>query len=247
MAKSLINLDIIATGLCDDIGDSVMKYKFRFMRYLLDAYRELNVFISPSFEVKTAILKTTNAIQMPDDFMYETKVGVMKNGRIAILSLDNDVRKEILGDTETQSYLDSIWSGFGNYTGYYFYNSFRGNTFIGELYGIGRSIINNGTYNVDRNNGIIYIGSLTPKDTEIVIEYKSDGISNGLKLVPIEMKESMEFYAKHKYYMDKNPNLGMANYNLYKKSYNKLQRYYNWQDSLYATTEINKMFSPSNY
>lgn len=247
MARSLISLDIIASGLCDDIGDSVQRHKFKFTRHLIDAFKEVNLYIGESFSVKTAVLQYSNAIEMPCDFMYETKVGVRRNGVIAVLSLDKNVQKEKIGDTEVQKYLNDIWSGQRNYGAYRFYNCFNGSNYLGELYGTGRSVYNNGTYNINKAEGVIYIGSLLPKDTEIIIEYASDGVSKGLELVPIEMKEVLEYYAKFKFYADKNPNLSVLNEQRYKKAYNKLQRYYNFLDALYATEEINKMFSPTNY
>ena len=243
--RSLISLDIIASGLCDDIGDSVQKHKFKFTRHLIDGFKELNMYIGESISVKTVVLSGTNAIEMPCDFMYETKVGVRnkKTGVITVLSLDKSIQKESIGDTEVQDYINDVWSGLGGYSNYTFYN-YNGSE---ELYGSGRSVSNNGVYNINKSEGVIYIGSLLPVDAEIVIEYCSDGISKGLELVPIEMKETLEYYAKKKYYADKNPNLSVMNEERYKRAYNKLQRYYDWHSALYATGEINKMFSPTNY
>lgn len=248
MAKSLISIDVMAFDLCSDIGDSLYKHKAKFTRHIISGYGKISKFIGNSFSVKTAVLKYSNAIQLPCDFIYETKVGIRKNGRIVVLSLDKGVEKKKYNDTETQSYINDILTqGYGGYQGYWFYNAYQGNAFLGELYGAGRCVINSGTYNIDKDNGVIYIGSNIPEGAEIVIEYKSDGVSNGLKLVPMEMKECLEFYAKWKFYIDKNPNLGQYNEDRYKRDYNQLQRFYNYETALYATGEINEMFSPTNY
>lgn len=246
MAKSLISIDLLGFDICSDIGDSVSRHKSKINRHLISGYSKISRFIGNSFSVKTAVLSYDNAIELPCDFIYETKVGIRHNGRIAVLTLDKGVERHKLNDTETRDYLNCIWSGEGSYGGYWFYNAYRGTQFLGELYGMGRYVLNNGTYNIDKNEGVIYIGSHVPKGAEIVIEYKSDGISNGLKLVPTEMRECLEYYAKWKFYLDRD-NPKSANYErLYKMEYNQLQRLYNFESALYATAEINEMFSPSN-
>lgn len=249
MSKALISIDTIGFDLCSDIGDSVYRHKAKFNRHLINGYRKINTFIGNSFSVKTAVLQVDNVIEMPCDFIYETKVGVMRNGRIAMLSLDKGVaQRHKLNDTETQDYLSDIWTnGYGAYEGYWFYNAYNGGQFLGELYGAGRCVLNGGTYSIDKTNGVIYIGGNIPQDSEIVVEYKSDNTSNGLNLVPIEMKECLEFYAKWKFYADRNPTLAQVNKTEYKKDYNQLQRFYNYENCLYATGEINKMYSPSNF
>lgn len=249
MAKSLISLDIIAAGLCDDIGDSVGKQKFKFTRYLLDGYSKLHNFIGQSYSIKTEVFKSSNSIVMPCDFIRETKVGVKHNGRIAVLTISNDTHRHELKDSEAEKYTWDIWNGVEGlgYGGFYFYNAYSGGQFLGELYGTGRTVLNSGFYSIDRGEGVIHIGSFIPNGAEIIVEYKSDGISKGLELVPMEMKTTLEFYAKFKYYADKNPNMSIMNLDLYKKEYNQLQRMYNWEDALYATGKINELYSPSNF
>lgn len=248
MAKSLISIDVMGFDLCSDIGDSTFRHKAKFNRHLISGYSQLSMYIGNAFSVKTAVLKYDNAIELPCDFIYETKVGVRRNGHTAILTLDANIEKRKLNDTDTQNYLNDIWTnGYGGYEGYCFYNYFNGGMFLGELYGAGRSVLNNGTYNIDKTEGVIYIGSHIPDDAEIIIEYKSDGISDGLKLVPIEMKECLEMYAKWKFYLDKETSKSTNFERLYKTAYNKLQRFYNYESALSASAKISEMFSPTNY
>lgn len=247
MAKSLIPLDLISSDLSADIGDSTMKHKFKFTRHLLSGYRKLHMFIGQSIDIKTAVLSFDNTIQLPCDFVYETKVGVLYKGRLAVLSLDNSVKHQKLNDTQTTDYLNSVWDGTYSGDGFYFYNAFRDDDSLGELYGMGRGLFNSGTYSIDKTQGVIYIGSHIPVDAEIVIEYKSDGVSNGLKLVPIEMKECLEFYAKWKWYADRNITQSQINKNNYQEEYFQLKRLYNFKNALYMGSKINQYFSPSNY
>lgn len=248
MAKSLISIDVMGFDLCSDIGDSTYRHKAKFNRHLISGYSKIQKFIGNSFSVKTCVLKYDNAIELPCDFIYETKVGIRHNGHTAILALDANVEKRKLSDTETEQYLSDIWlNGYGDYDGYCFYNYYDGNQFLGELYGAGRSVLNSGTYSIDKQEGVIYIGSLIPVDAEVIIEYKSDGVSDGLKLVPSEMKECLEYWAKWQYYLDKDNGRAQNYERLYKQDYNQLQRFYNYESALSATAKINEMFSPSNY
>lgn len=250
MARSIIPLNIIASDLSSDIGDSMGKYKIKFTRHLLAGYRRLNMFVGVGkTEVKSVIMGYSNVIDLPCDFQYITKIGVRRPGCtcIAILSVANDVGRRLLSDTETCDYLVDTWSGAEPGPGYTFHNVWSDGNSYGEMYGAGRGVSNSGAYSIDKSEGLIYLGSNIPTDAEIIIEYVGNGISGGLNMVPMELKECLEFYAKWKYYADKNPNMASTNYTLYKKEYNNLKRYYNHQNPINFAAKINAMLSPTNY
>lgn len=248
MSKALVPLSTIADGICAGMGDSMGKYKFTIMRHLLSGYRQLNLYLMPCTEVKTAVLEFDNVIPLPCDFVYQTKVGILKDGHLAVLSLDRSIRRETKSQMESEKHLDRIFCGEYSGSMYPFYNCFRNGQSLGELYGWGRGVHSAGYYNIDKNNGEIYIGSLVPKDAEIVIEYKSDGISDGLKLVPSEVEMTLSYWAKARYYEERG-DLRMAQWNeqKYEQMYNQAKRLYNNLSPLYMSAEINKSFSPTNY
>jgi len=248
MSKALVPISVIADNICAGMGDSTGKYKFTMLRHILSGYRELNLFLNQDFSVKTAILEFDNVVKLCDDFVYETKVGMLYKGHLAVLSLDKNVRPQKLSQLEAERHFESIFAGEFWGDVFPFYNVFRGSQFLGELYGFGRGVHAPGYYNIDRKNGEIQIGSLVPKGAEIVVEYKSDGISDGLKLVPSETEMCISYWAKARFYEEKEK-LTLAQYNEaeYERHYNKLKRLYNFQSALYASAELNKSFSPSNY
>lgn len=248
MARSLIPLDVIASDLVGDIDDSTGKRKFKFTRHLVNGYRRLNMFLGGVTEVKSVILGFSNVIELPSDFQYITKVGVRRKGSamIAILSLSNVSCRKAMSDTDTCEYLNDTWSGDEIGPRYTFFNVWGAGRSYGELYGMGRTVLNSGTYSIDKNEGVIYLGSNIPPDSEIIIEYVGNGISNGLKMVPMELKECLEFYAKWKFYADKNPSMAQTNENAYKKEYNILKRYYNHQNPIDFAAKVNEMISPTN-
>ncbi len=251
MARSVIPLNIIASDLSSDIGDSVEKYKIKFTRHLLAGYRRLNMFLNGRTEVKSVLVGFSNVISLPCDFQYISKIGVRRPGYpcIAILTLSNEVGRRNMNDTECCNYLNSAWSGAAELGPQYaFYNvwGFGGN-YYGELYGAGRGVFNSGTYSINESDGVIYLGGNIPPDSEIIIEYVGNGISGGLVMVPMEMKECLEYWAKFRFYADKNPSLAQMNLTLYKKEYNVLKSYYNHQNPIDIAVKVNSFISPTNY
>lgn len=247
MAKALIPIDVIANNITSG-RDIPARYKFTISRHLLSGWRELNLFVNQDFDVKTEVLEFDNVISMPCDFVYETKVGILRNGHLAVLSLDKSITEKTLTQKQSQERVDKIFCG--EYSGdvYPFYNCFRNGNSLGELYGWGRGVHCAGYYNLNRKTGEIYIGSLVPKDAEIVVEYKSDGITDGLKLVPSEAEMCLSYWAKARFF-EENGDLNKAIYNNneYDKHYFRLKRLYNFRSALYMSADINEMFSPTNY
>lgn len=238
----------MASKISGQVGDSVGKYEYTIGQHLLSGWREMNIYLNQEFEVKTAVLEYDNVISMPCDFIMQTKVGIMHNGHLAVLSLDKSVRPEKLNQTQSQERINSIFCG--EYSGdmFPFYNCFRNGNFLGELYGCGRGVHSAGYYNIDKKTGEIQIGSLVPEGAEVVIEYKSDGISEGLKLVPSETEVCLTHWAKARYFEDKRDGYWAAwHEQRYESHYNKLKRLYNFQAALYASAELNESFSPTNY
>ncbi len=248
MSKSLVPLDVIASNCCAGMGDSTNRFKFTISRHLLSGYRQLNLFVGQDTEIKTEVLEYDNAINLPCDFVYETKVGILYNNNLAVLTLDKSIKKEALTQQASQTFVDNVFDGVFAGNSYPFYNCFRGGSYLGELYGQGRGVYSEGFYNLDRKDGVIYIGSLVPEGAEIVIEYKSDGISDGLKLVPSELEMCLSYWAKARFYEERgNLNLASWNENLYKEHYYMVKRLYNFKTALYMSASINESFSPTNY
>jgi len=250
MSRSVISLDIIASDICGDLNDATLKHKFKITRHLINGLRRMNMFLAGKTEVKSILLQVSNVISLPCDFQYITKVGVRRpgSGCIAILSMVNETPRRQLSDTDTCTYLNNTWNGSALGPEYAFYNvwNIQGN-FYGELYGRGRGVVNAGTYSVDQAEGLLYIGSNIPEDSEIIIEYVGNGISNGVTMVPMELKECLEYYAKWKFYADRDPRMSAMNNDLYKKEYNVLKRYYNNRTPLQIAVAVNAAISPSNY
>lgn len=210
MGRALVPVSVIAQDACEEIGDSTEKYHLFMMKVIAEQYKFMNLHLYDALSIKTDILPYGNVIDCPCDFVYETKVGVKVGDRVAVLWRNYDNLNRNQHPTKTDGdYLKYIR---GIITGSLvpddivpFYN--WGGTNVLDGYGIG--VDPKGFYRLDRATGTIEIGSFWPKDAEFVLEYKSDGISDGLELAPSEWAESLKFYALHRYYMRKQ-NLAMS-------------------------------------
>lgn len=227
-------LDVIASNICQSLKDPAGTKKMYILKKLATAYKKHNLFLGHDFCVKTAVLKADHIINMPCDFVYETKVGLKRGNNIAILTLDKNMPPAHKSDSETTAYLESILDGdFSCGGGQLFYNSVFGAT----LTGYGCHLRRQGLYNINKAEGTIEIGSLIPEGCEIVIEYKSDGMSDGLILVPSETEEVLSYDAKAKYFEDeRDAYWAKWNDDKYKENYYMLKRLYNFNSALYIAS-----------
>lgn len=246
--RSAIELDKIANDVCIALGDTHFNNKLTVVNHLIDCYRDFSLYVGTEINVKTQCLNYANVINLPKDFIYETKVGVRMNGRIAILTLDKNQHTHSYNDTECREYLSQIWDGHYRGEGYYFYNAPVG---YGELYGYGRGVVNRGTYNINRRDGVIEIGSHIPDGCEIFVEYMSDNVKDfGLKVVPTEAKKMHEYFALSEMYMGakySNITKSQINRNRYEVEFMRVKRLYNQRDPQQVIDAINASFSPTNY
>lgn len=232
MAKALVSLDSIASRICSGMDDPGMTYKYKILTHLIAAYKEFHLYVDHEFDVQTAILAPDNIIELPKNFVYETKVGLLRGGKCAVLTLDRNMPPKQLNHTETLEHLENIWNDIdcpGNFI-YPFYNSPRG-----DISGCGCHLNKSGLYNINRKTGTLEIGSLLPSDVEIVIEYKSDGVSaEGLKLVPSEQEDVLSYGAKERFFEDKQNWAAAAKFGeKHKEKWYMTKRLYNFRSALY--------------
>lgn len=245
--RATVYLDEVANDVCVALGDTSYNNKITVTRHLIDCYRDFSIYIGCDLNIVTKCLPYGNTINLPKDFIYETKVGVKVNGKIAILKLDSTRRLDNMNDTECRNYLSQVWDG--EYFGECF--TFHNHSGKGEMYGCGRGVANPGTFNINRKDGIIELGSHIPHDAEIIVEYVSDLVSSdGLKLIPIEAKKFHEYYALSEMYMGakfSNITKSQISRNNYERDFGKTKRLYRHRDPQQVIDAINAAFSPTNY
>lgn len=218
---------ILASDICEDLGDSAEDYHLYIMKKILQGYKRLHIYVDNEISVKSEIIPIGNSVSLPCDFVYETKIGVLKDGVLCTLRLDRKYRPGISGlsHSQTRDHIGRVLCGQLDPGQFFpFYNCYRGGNFLGELYGLGIGYDTRGIYNI--SNGQIDIGSLFPEDSELVLEYKSDGISEGLELIPTEMEDALRYWAKREFYADKNLQQAAYNDGKWEGEYYRIKKLY---------------------
>ncbi len=199
--RSLTPIHDIAESVCvNNIGDSTKKYMVFVLESMADCYREMHLFMSDSFSVRTEVMPVGRVIDMPADFIEPTKVGIKIGDCILVLWRDyGSLGKQnhpVYGVSDLE-YMQGVINGSiipDSVIPFYNYNGT--NILDGFTTGINPA----GFYEFNRSTGTISVGSLWPSDSEIIVEYKSDGVSDGLSLVPTEWITALKEYALWKYW-----------------------------------------------
>lgn len=229
MARSMTPIGVIADLVCDENGDTNHHLKFRIEQYIVLGFQKMHLFLNPDVSVKSFIIPFDYIVEMPSDFVYETKVGVIRNGRAFTLWMNHRYRssqQRMLNDSETLSCMDAVHHGSDLEDDCYFHNCFRGSDFIGPIRSYGSGYTNSHFYNIKKMEGIIELSPSLPKDCEVVVEYKSDGISAGLKLVPSEAFLALKYYATARL---KGEGENGTNETMFRTEWATLKRLYNFK------------------
>jgi len=234
MGKAMLPIGVIADLICEELGDNTGSKKMRILQYIALGYQQMHMYLNKDVVIKTECLEYNgDSIELPNDFMYETKIGLKRGNNICTLHLNTGLNKsfEVLNDTDTLSRISLVLSGHhpADIPVSYYYNSP-----YGTLEGYGLGFAKNRYYNIQ--DGMLHLSTCLPDDgeTEIIIEYKSDGLSGGLTLVPSEAFLALQEFAHARLNLE-GPN-GPHQMN-YESHYKTLKRTYNFR-SIDTLTEL---------
>lgn len=200
MSKSLIPIIDIADDACEFVGDTTRKHKRFMTKQAARAYKEINMYVNSDVSVNRSEHRVQNVIEMPKDFVYETKVALRYRGKVIYLGRNYELEVSDtyhpyeLNQSECRRYFDNPHMGCSMPM----YDSY-GNLIL--AYGPG--VCSKGLYEVDSKNGRILLGSNIPEDATIIVEYVTDGISSGIKSVPSETYDVLYHYCLWQYYLKK--------------------------------------------
>jgi hypothetical protein len=250
--RSLVNIDVVANDVCVRIGDHSFKHKHMIVGFLIDCYTDFMMYANFDLSLKTEVLDFGYQVELPKDFIFETKIGLMTKGcsNVAIVYTKGSPMTTF-NNTQIRDCVHECWGG--NYSleeSIPFYNAFRGPNHLGELYGYGRVSGNCQSVRVNKSNGVIELGSDIPKCSKIVVEYQSDGLKDGLKLIPREAKMLFTYFGLREYHMtsfSQTPGKASGFNALYEDEFNKVVGLYNYTDPQYLVDAINASYSPTNY
>lgn len=229
-SANMVPISVIATDICDNFGDSDRKYFGEHLKNIISVYKTLYIFLMNNVNVKTLAFENNTIIDLPCDFVRETKIGVINDqGRIATLSIDKNLRIPVPKRThkEVSAAIEEamLGSAIAEFLPFYNYYGFDGN-YIAEMRGYSCALNNLGYFNVDREERTLVISNI-PENLDIIMEYKSDGVSEGLHLVPTELVNCITSKCKSKFCLDKKDNRFQAYQLEHELEYKLVKRLYN--------------------
>lgn len=234
---ALISLTRAAMSACDVIGDTSYKYLAKMMRHANRGVKDLMTNVVP-YVSETNITSIILPIgvnfyaQLPEDFIYETKVGICVDGRIVLLGVNDDMclgnplNQNCDCNEENTAAINALCCGQceGNYQ-YPFYNAWRSGQPIGELYGLSGGTCYVGYYKIDKmQNRILLSSDLTAQ--EVIVEYKADYTLNGIASIPTEIELAVQMFCLWQHNMQASPTIADRNRSEYIIEYEKLKKVY---------------------
>lgn len=252
---SLVPIDKVVRDACRTMGDTSYSKYMQVIQFANAAYRELSLYVIPNIETLTVKTETlscgpTKAVLLPEDFVYETKIGICRNGRIAVLTINEDM---CVDGAETFDHCDcpceedkeqveNILCGCeGSYSQYTFYNGVR-NGAMGEFYGMGLGHNINGYYRIDKKKNVLYLNGLHG-DEEIIIEYKSNGVGSGAELIPTEAENCIQeyiFWQMYRFTDKAASRIAQEGWEMYYNKLKKLYLSYSYEDWHHMLLRTNK-------
>ena len=216
----IVPLDYIVHRVLMDRDDNSMRFYKKFLQYAIDGYTKLNLHSIETIRVAyLEVDENTKSVDLPEDYLFYTKIGYNKGGVAHTLSLNEDImlmrktddcgndvneNQSLCGDPDSGNVLSLVSLP---YSGYYYTPHYRNGQFVAELYG-GRGNQNNaGYYRIDKQRRKIVFNSEIAV-SEIILEYKSSGVSaDGSTMISREYVPTLVAYVhwQLKEYKDKVP------------------------------------------
>lgn len=179
---AIVNLDYVVSNVQNELNDYSMAQYKRLLQLAIDGLRQLRIYHAGSLQVAYLQVNSAGIVAFPKDYIDYSKIGVYVHGQVVTLTInDNMALNRAKRCSEDIRVMEKDTSGAivsGLSDGYYFTPHFRGTQYIGSLYGLGGGI-NQAYYRVDKAARQIQFNGYIPNSKEIVLEYKSTGISAG--------------------------------------------------------------------
>jgi hypothetical protein len=168
--KTYETIDSIVRGVCMDLDEGLERYE-QYLHWALQAHKDWH--LDRAKEIKTVRLALTSykAIELPEDFVDWTKVGIECGNTILTFTHDEDCPSF---DVNDYSILDS--GQVGQSFGYYYYNfiNSKGQD-TGKLFGLSAKDNYQGYFRLNRERAELQFRSKITNLQTIYLEYISNG------------------------------------------------------------------------
>lgn len=227
----------IAQELAIKKDDTTDKHLTKYLLFGREAVKELNLF--NTLNIKSVLLDIntdTMTVNLPDDYIEYSKVGILINGRILELDYDNRIYPyqkplDLCCDGEDKQTPEirfkndcgCLYDGVNlpyNYN-YEWHNISHGQQLV-TYYAIPAYY---GTKFFRVHNGVIYLDSICPiENSYIVLEYKTTGLDEKQTVVPELYKEAVSAYIDWKTALYKHTPSVQLFEREYQRQYKKISR-----------------------
>ncbi len=235
-------LSYVVYNYLNESGDFTMQNYKRYLQMVCDSVRQLNIYDLNQVKVVYLTPNSSNQVELPDDYVQYTKIGIMLGNQLWTLTLN----KNIVPSRDIECGLDIRVTNSGASTfpndGFGFVNHWYGNRFISGLYGLGGGL-NTAYFRIDTERNLLVLDGVVYTN-QIILEYKTDGIGEGTPVPPqaIEpIKRRLDFLKRWH-----DPRVGLGEKHLAKELMDEslfaLQCFENkvnideWMDTFYETT-----------
>jgi len=227
-----VNLDYVVKTVMTDLDEYSMHNYEKYIRLAARGFTDLNMFTLNNIKVAYLPINQDNfTVNLPNDFVDYTKIGININGNIWTLTLNERMvlprKVDDCGKTISEASNCTIDSNSYQYgSGFYFADHYRNGQYVGEMYGLGGGL-NIGYYRLDLERRQIALSNAVGGYDEILLEYMSNGIAaDGSTVVPRQAVQALVEYVHWKrveYNERVNINTKRLRQDAYEREYEKLK------------------------
>lgn len=195
------NIRWVVLSQMNRMGITDQRHYERMEQFAFECYQqELKVRAMASIEVYREKVDSLGLIQLPDDYIRYTKIGICrKDGRIHTLTLDPDLCPKPLNVCESLEDAEQNEGPAYQIVPHLHRGAFVGGYSLPALYMVGGGINKDGYYRVDNNKRQVILDSVFV-GSEIIVEYQSSGAVTGQTLVPELYIDPIRYYIAWKMY-----------------------------------------------
>lgn len=242
--SSLLPTDMVIKQLCIRTGEPGFHNYTTLQSFLLDSIRDLNIFSMPCWSVVTTGITPFNTFNWPCDCIKPLVTTLLRDGCHYLLEVSEDLIHTLTSDrvkdpnTPTDCSVKDLFQidGFLEAYGWTIWS-----WGLGELYGANSLRPPFGLVIHDKANRRSFVKGFTlHTGDQIVMFFKSDGLSNCPEFIPAETKQVTEYFMLQKWYELRNPSIAVEMERRYKEHLFRIERLYkdgdenSWTRAMYA-------------
>ena len=193
-----VNLSYVSNTVLMDRDDWTTHQKKKIFQYAVIGFTQLSLYAINNVKVAYLKLSAINTVDLPDDYIDVSKIGMEFGGQIVTLTRrDNMPLPRETDDCGNELGVPSALAqepdgSIYGYNGYYFATHWRNGQYVGELYGTegGRNF---GYYRIDlERRQIVFNHEIGQITKPIILEYLSSGVEAcGETVVPRQCVEAL--------------------------------------------------------